>query len=152
MFEPELIWYVQNCWQKVDNFSKREPIDPNDPESVVAVYNPYEWKESADYYLSKNKSFRDECDAQPTCGYPGYYQEIIKILEPDFDKLNNIQLNILARAYSSAAVGLLSNQYGDADSSVMFSIPSGQNVLTKDQLEKYNNLSLIHISEPTRPY
>ncbi|MBK8548871.1 MAG: hypothetical protein IPL63_16435 [Saprospiraceae bacterium] len=140
MFEPELIWSVQNGWQKVDNFSKREPIDPNDPESVVAVYNPYEWKESADYYLSKNKSFRDECDAQPTCGYPGYYQEIIKILEPDFDKLNNIQLNILARAYSSAAVGLLSNQYGDADSSVMFSIPSGQNVLTKDQLEKYNNL------------
>lgn len=61
-------------------------------------------------------------------------------MEPDFDKLNNIQLNILARAYSSAAVGLLSNQYGDADSSVMFSIPSGQNVLTKDQLEKYNNL------------
>lgn len=55
MFEPELIWSVQNGWQKVDNFSKREPIDPNDPESVVAVYNPYEWKESADYYLSKIK-------------------------------------------------------------------------------------------------
>jgi hypothetical protein len=64
MFEPELIWSAQQGWQPVVNFNKPEPVEPDDMPRGAAVYNPYEWKETAEWYLRRHAAKQAECDGR----------------------------------------------------------------------------------------
>ncbi|MCB9304246.1 MAG: hypothetical protein H6566_26720 [Lewinellaceae bacterium] len=137
MFEPEPIWGPAGGWQAVANFNLPEPVEPGAPDRVVEVYNPYQWQDYADWHLRKNGYSQRECDRQPYFGYPGFYYDVIPLLEPHYEALSNEQLHTLARCYSFAASGLLHNNSGFADSTRMFSLPPGQNALSPGQLAAY---------------
>lgn len=139
MFEPELIWSAQQGWQPVASFNKPEPAEPDDSDRLAAVYNPYEWKGTADWYLRRHTAEQAECDRQPFYGYPGYYNDIILLYEPRYKDLSNEQLHALARCYSFAAAGLLHNNTSSADSARMFQLPPGQNALNPQQLAQYKS-------------
>ena len=137
MFEPEWIWTPNGSWRPVANFNKPEPIDPDAPDRLVESYNPNEWENYADRYLRSNAYQQRECDRQPFFGYPGFYNDVIQLLEPHYEALSNDQLHTLARCYSYAAGALLHNNSGFADSTRMFRLAPGQNVLSADQLTQY---------------
>ncbi|MDV7392536.1 hypothetical protein RZS08_14315, partial [Arthrospira platensis SPKY1] len=137
MFDPELIWTPKGGWQAVSSFNKPEPIDPDAPERVEEVYNSYEWEKYADRHLRYNAYQQQECDRQPFFGYPGFYYDVVSLLEPQYEALSNDQLHTLARCYSFAGSGLLHNNSSFADSTRMFSLQPGQNVLNPEQLTQY---------------
>ena len=76
--------------------------------------------------------------------YRGWYKDVIH----EFGKKKNLSdtiLNALARAYAHQAASLLSDQYGLAVKSEVFSLSTGQNALSEEQLKTYrhwHNLSL----------
>lgn len=137
MFEPELIWSPRRGWLPVVNFNKPEPVEPGAPDRLVAVYDPSQWKEEADWYLRRHAAEQREYDRQPFAGYPGFYTDVIALFEPRYQELSNEQLHSLARAYAYAAAGLLHNNSGLADSTRMFRLPPGQNALTDAQAAQY---------------
>ncbi|MBK7407305.1 MAG: hypothetical protein IPJ40_03970 [Saprospirales bacterium] len=137
LFEPEWIWTVKGGWQPFVNFNKPEPADPDAPEGLVEGYNPYEWEKYAERHLRSNAYQQRECDRQPYFGYPGFYNDVIALLEPPYEALSNDQLHTLARCYSFAAGGLLHNHSGFADSTRIFRLEPGQNALSAEQLIRY---------------
>jgi hypothetical protein len=137
MFPPEIIWSPEGGFRPVENFKKPEPVEPGAPDRVVAMFDSNQWAEEADWYIRKNDYVRRECDRLPYYGYPGYYHDVIRLWEPQYEALNNDQLHGLARAYSAAAAGLLHNNSGLADSTRMFRLEATPNALSPEQLAQY---------------
>lgn len=76
----------------------------------------------------------------PFYGYAGWYKDVINLYSNDF-KLNDSALYSLARAYSTYASCLLSNQTGDAVKEEIFSLPLNSNCLNTEQLNLYNAIA-----------
>lgn len=137
MFPPEIIWSPDGGFRPVENFKKPEPVEPGAPDRVVAMFDSNRWTEEADWYIRKNDYVRRECDHLPYYGYPGYYHDVIRLWEPQYESLSNEQLHGLARAWSAAAAGLLHNNSGMADSTRMFLLEATPNALSPEQLAQY---------------
>ncbi|MCC6413129.1 MAG: hypothetical protein IT270_15805 [Saprospiraceae bacterium] len=127
------IWTPKRGWQ-APVFVDAEPSN-----MPVATYDPEQWQQYVEQHLWYHAAARDECDRQPFFGYAGFYNDVIRILEPKLESLNNQQLHSLARAYSFASSGLLNNNSGYADSTSMFRLPTGQKAMDDAQLDQYKS-------------
>jgi hypothetical protein len=108
-------------------------LPKNDPSEVANIPVAYDTWE--------NKYFSS---ISPYYGYVGWDADVIK----DYGSLQNLSdtlLNALARAYSSYAENLLSNNTGLSDTKVRFNLTVSLNSLNQEQLEtyrKYEHLSI----------
>lgn len=76
-------------------------------------------------------------DLFPYYAYTGWEQDVIGVLSGIKSKSDD-ELYALGRAYSSLSMGRYNNNYGFADSSLMFSYAeSGQNIFNKEQLNYF---------------
>lgn len=130
---PVLIWSPEEKW-----------IQPEDagysggaPNSLVQVFDTTRIRSYVGNYLSNNKAAQAESDRLPYYGYRGYYNDVIRVLEPAKEQLDNAGLHSLARAYSAAAAALLHDNGGFADSTEMFMLAPGRSVLTQQQIAQY---------------
>jgi hypothetical protein len=78
-------------------------------------------------------------DLYPYFGYTGWYRDVIKKLEGQ-KKYAEEDLYILARAYSTFASSLLSDQLGFAIPEESFNPPLKLNCLTAEQIKKYEDV------------
>jgi hypothetical protein len=78
-------------------------------------------------------------------GYPGWYNDVIKDAT-QFKYTTDSALYSLARAYSSLANSLLSDQFGDAVAKEGFDLKMTNNCLTPGQIKKYDSISQLAIS------
>lgn len=135
-------WYVVT--QRI-NKNKLEPVDkflfydntlkqykplPIQKNPEVKEINPSDYLEDFDLR---------NYDVQFFYGYKGWYKDVIAELK-DRKKLSNDEMNGLARAYSSYAAGLLSDQYGDALPNEFWHLPLTMNCLSAKQIEEFNVL------------
>jgi hypothetical protein len=81
----------------------------------------------------------------PFYGYNGWYKDVIKKLEGQ-KKYSDTELNILARAYSTYASALLSDQLGYSIPEESFNPPLAMNCLTQEQIKKYQAIEDTAIS------
>ena len=132
---PVLVWSPEENWLPLtasynpdaeDNF----PV-PEDDTSRTSLY--------VEIYLRKNAYTRTESDRLPYYGYRGYYKDVIRILEPAKEQLDEADLHSLARAYSTAAAALLHDNNGYSDSTEIFLLAPGRGVLSSQQIEQYRS-------------
>ncbi|MBK8555720.1 MAG: hypothetical protein IPL65_08105 [Lewinellaceae bacterium] len=136
--ESQLFWSAKNKrYLKLSGFDKPLPSNPADMDRLAEHYDPNDVIDNTHRYMTNTRLDKAEFDRQPFFNYPGWYQHVIDLLEPDYEQLNNEQLHALARAYSFASGALLHNNSGFADTTRMFKLPPGQNALSKEQLKQY---------------
>ncbi|HKO78876.1 MAG TPA: hypothetical protein VJU78_00705 [Chitinophagaceae bacterium] len=106
------------------------------PKSSKEIDNPIDYVDPFD---------RQFFDLYPYFGYTGWYKDVIAKLEPQ-EKLNDKELYALARAYSTFANSLLSDQFGFSIPEESFKPSLKFNCLTKEQIEKYQTICSRGIS------
>jgi hypothetical protein len=112
------------------DFSKVKFYTLDFPKVYKEVTDPSEYIDPFDHQFF---------DLYPYFGYTGWYKDVIKKLEGR-QKYTDGDLNILARAYSTYASSLLSDQYGFAIPEECFNPPLKLNCLTSDQIKKYRDV------------
>lgn len=78
-------------------------------------------------------------------GYPGWYNDVIEDAA-QFKYTTDSAMYSLARAYSSLANSLLSDQFGDAVSKEGFDLKMTNNCLTPAQIKKYDSVTQLATS------
>jgi hypothetical protein len=78
-------------------------------------------------------------DLQIYYGYKGWYKDVIGEFK-NRRQLSDNEMNGLARAYSTYAAGLLSDQYGDAPEIEIWRLPLKMNCLSLKQINEFNVL------------
>lgn len=138
LFEPELWWSAASkSYQPLTIFDRPEPVLPGDEDRLAAAFNPYDIEDYIDTYLNRYRYEAEQFNLQPYYGYKGWYRDVIQLLEPQTDRLNNEQLNALARAYSANTDAMLMNHSRMGLPEDIFHFTPGGAGLTQEQVEKY---------------
>lgn len=82
----------------------------------------------------------DLYDLNPSYGYPGWYKDVVQILEKQ-QMLTDTQLYALGRAWSAWSGSLLANASGYAVESEIWKIPFSTNGLTPEQIRQFLEMS-----------
>lgn len=104
------------------------PIDKKTNDVVV------DYKNYIDEFQLRNYALH------PFYGYAGWYKDVINLYSNETN-LNDSALYSLARAYSTYASCLLSNQTGDAVKAEMFNLSFSSNCMNAEQLNLYNTIA-----------
>jgi hypothetical protein len=138
LFEPELFWSAASkTYQPLTVFSRPEPILPGDEERLAESYNPYDLEENIETYLLLHRYEAEQFGLQPYFGYKGWYKDVIQLLDPQSDRLEDDQLNAFARACSAQCDAMLMNLSGMAMPEDMITLNPGSTGLTEIQLGKF---------------
>lgn len=132
---PVPVWSPEHSWLSIP------PVKLSNTEYAI----PVEVLDSAaiqryvEMHLRRNTYEQAECDRSPYYGYRGYYNDVIRLLEPSKDRLTDSELHNLARAYSIAASTLLHDNSRLADSTSLFRLAPGRGVMSDQQIEQYQS-------------
>lgn len=142
-------WYVVT-YSLVDGFPKRK--------TAYQFYDGNTYRELPDIFAQNDDPMADNdipaveafdisnYGLQPYYGYPGWYNDVAKYYA-GHTPVNDSNNYALARAYSTMANAMISDQYGDALPRECFNPPMKNDCLSPVQLRKYDSVCRLAIDQ-----